>query len=208
MTHPRGVHLLAEQIGLDVQHVARGFETARHAHDVIRTSYSNLTDEQFARLVHKDRFPIVIVANYAMRFAGRIEDAQLLMDIYKASTDTAAYLEHLRPGVGAHPDDHGHPQVAQAIRILRAADLPPVEAQGEQMTYPGFQVMPCDIYPGVVFISRDPDCETRTGFAGGRDGYDAVMRWAGWSTVPVPVDGADFVAACHPDYVQRLPFAV
>ncbi|GAA1920012.1 hypothetical protein [Streptantibioticus ferralitis] len=206
MTHTRGVEILAEHIGVDVQHVARAFHYVSRTHTAIRaTHYRHLTDDQFRRLIGTDRFPVVIVANIAMRFAGRPEDAQLLMDIFKASEDATAHRLHVRRGVGTLPEYHDHPHVQQAIRILQAADLPPIVTDGTRELRPGFQVMPgCDDFPGWVFINPDPACQERTGFAGGRLGYLAVLRFAGWGVITEPVaDG--LWAAVHPNY-RSNPF--
>ncbi|ORT54281.1 hypothetical protein [Streptomyces sp. CB03238] len=202
MTHTRGVQLLSEQIGVDVEHVARAFRIASTTHAAIRASrYSHLTDDQFRRLIGQDRYVIAVVANLAMRSAGRIEDALLLMDVYKASENATEHRLHIRPGVGTLPEYHDHPHVQQAIRILQAANLPPIVTDGTRELRPGFQVMPgCDDeLPGWVFINPDPACQERTGFAGGDLGYLAVMRWAGWGVITERLPGGLY-AACHPDH--------
>lgn len=128
------------------------------------------------------------------------------MDVYKASEGVAAHRATIRKGFGAHPAHHDNPFVQQVIRILQAADLPPVHIDGIHALHPGFQVLPgCDGgLPGWVFIVPDPDCEDRSGFAGGRLGYLAVMRWAGWGVITEPLDN-DLYATCHPDY-RHQPF--
>ena len=201
MTHNRGIHLLADHIGVEPEHVARALRVAARAHAVIRANYfSHLTDEQFRRLMGSDRHAVAIVANLAMRFAGRIEDALLLMDIYHASEGTKAPRLVIRKGVGTLPEHHDHPHVQHAIRILQAAGLPPIVTDGTHELRPGFQVLPsCDDLPGWIFIAPDPDCDYRTGFAGGQLGYLAVMRFAGWGVITEPMP-LGLWAAVHPDY--------
>ncbi|MYU11539.1 hypothetical protein GTZ78_12700 [Streptomyces sp. SID8361] len=201
MNHSRGVHLLAELIDVDPSHVARAVSTASRAHRTIHESgIHELTGEQLRRLVERDRFAVVIVANLAMRFAGRSEDALLLMDIYRASVGTQAHSMPIRKGVGALPEHHDHPYVQRAIRILQAAGLPPLHTDGIHPLRWGFQVQPAgEGLPGWVFINPDPDCDERTGFAGGRRGYLAVMCWAGWGVINEPVYEG-LLAAVHPDH--------
>jgi hypothetical protein len=207
MTYTQGIQVLSAQIGVGPSHVARALRLASRTHAAIRASrYSHLSDEQFKRLIGGDRYVVAIVANYAMRFAGRIEDAQLLMDIYKASTGATAHRPRIRKGVGTLPEYHDHARIQQAISILQAADLPPIHTDGTHELRPGFQVMPgCeDKLPGWVLIAPDPHADDRGGFAGGRLGYLAVMRWAGWGVITEPLpDG--LWAACHPDY-RSNPF--
>ncbi|WP_159030903.1 hypothetical protein [Streptomyces sp. 769] len=207
MNYTRGIYVLAEQIGVDPSHVAHALRYAAKTHATIRAEhYSHLSDEQFRRLLGADRYVVAVVANYAMRFAGRIEDAQLLMDIYKASAGTTAHRSITRQGVGTLPEHHDHARVQQAIRILQAAGLPPIHTDGTHELKPGFEVMPgCeDQLPGWVFIAPDPHADDRGGFAGGRLGYLAVMRWAGWGVITEPLPG-DLWAACHPDF-RHNPF--
>ncbi|MBY8884819.1 hypothetical protein K7472_08160 [Streptomyces sp. PTM05] len=206
MTHSRGVQHLADELGVEAEHVARAFRTASHAHAAIRAvKYTHLTDEQFRRLIDNDRYTIAVVANLAMRFAGRTEDARLLTDIYKAASGKTAHRPVIRRGVGTLRDHHDHDVVQQAIRILQAAGLPPIETDGTRALRDGFQVLPgCDELPGWVFIAPDPDCAHRGGFAGGRDGYPTVMKWAGWGVIPEPLAEGLF-AAVHPDHRDQ-PF--
>ncbi|NEW72566.1 hypothetical protein [Streptomyces rhizosphaericus] len=201
MNHSRGVHLLAELIDVDPSHVARAVSTAARAHRAIHEScLHELTGEQLRRLVERDRFALAIVANLAMRFAGRSEDAMLLMDIYRASVGTQAHPMPIRKGVGTRPEHHDHPYVQRAIRILQAAGLPPLHTDGIHALRWGFQVQPAaEELPGWIFINPDPDCDERTGFAGGRRGYLAVMRWAGWGVITEPVYEG-LLAAVHPDH--------
>ncbi|BDH10308.1 hypothetical protein [Streptomyces hygroscopicus] len=58
---------------------------------------------------------------------------------------------------------------------------------------------------GWVLMHPDPDAGYRPGFAGGRLGCFAVMRWAGWGIVTEPLPGG-VLAACHPDY-RDIPFS-
>ncbi|MFI2258974.1 hypothetical protein OHU45_25905 [Streptomyces tubercidicus] len=206
MNHTTGVKLLSAQIGVDLEHVAEAFRFVSRTHTALRaTRYHHLTDAQYAGLLGDDRFPIVMVANIAMRMAGRIDDANLLMDIYRASEGAEAHRLSIREGVGTLPEHHHHDHVQQAIRILQAADLPPIVTDGTRELRPGFQVHPsCDDLPGWIFIQPDPDCEHRTGFAGGRLGYLAVMRWAGWGVITEPMP-AGLWAAVHPSY-RNNPF--
>ncbi|MET8681727.1 hypothetical protein ABZW18_30125 [Streptomyces sp. NPDC004647] len=207
MNYSQGIQVLSAQIGVDPSHVARALRVASQTHAAIRVShFSHLTDEQFKHLIGGDRYVVAIVANYAMRFAGRIEDAQLPMDVYKASTGATAHRRIIRKGVGTLPEHHNHPHVQQAISILQAADLPPIHTDGTHELRPGFQVMPSgeDKLPGWVLIAPDPDADDRGGFAGGRLGYLAVMRWAGWGVITEPLPGGLW-AACHPDY-RNTPF--
>ncbi|MBT2366202.1 hypothetical protein J7E88_13000 [Streptomyces sp. ISL-10] len=207
MTYGRGVQLLSEQIGVEPDHVARALRIATRTHAAIQaTRYGQLTAEQFRRLIDNDHYTVAIVGNLAMRLAGRIEDAHLLMDVYKASVGATVHRPVIREGVGTLPQFHNHPRVQQVIRILQAADLPPIHTDGTRELAPGFQVDPgCeDEMPGWVFIQPDPDAEHRTGFAGGRLGYLAVMRWAGWGVITEPLPGGLW-AACHPDY-RNNPF--
>jgi hypothetical protein len=207
MNYTPGIQVLSAQIGVDPSHVARALRFASRTHAAMRASrFSHLSDEQFKRLIGGDRYVVAVVANYAMRFAGRIEDAQLLMDVYKASTGTTAHRPVIRKGFGTLPDHHDHPHVQQAIRILQAADLPPIHTDGVHELRPGFQVMPSceDELPGWVLIAPDPEADDRVGFAGGRLGYLAVMRWAGWGVITAPLPGGLW-AACHPAY-RNNPF--
>ncbi|MEU0722906.1 hypothetical protein [Streptomyces sp. NPDC006140] len=206
MSYSRGVQTLADHIGVDPAHVARALRVASHAHAAIRAShFSHMTDEQFRRLMGSDRHAVAVVANLAMRFAGRIEDALLLMDVYHASEGIKAPRLVIREGVGTLPEYHGHPHVQQAIRILQAADLPPIVTDGTHELRPGFQVMPgCDDFPGWIFIAPDPECDDRQGFAGGRLGYLAVLRFAGWGVITEPMPQGLW-AAVHPDY-RNNPF--
>ncbi|WP_405803463.1 hypothetical protein [Streptomyces sp. NBC_01187] len=206
MNYSRGVHLLAEQIGVDPSHVARAFHTASQIHKAIHEqSLHTLTSEQLRRLIDRDQFVIVIVANLAMRFANRVEDALLLMDIYRASTGTQLHPIPVRAGIGTLSEYRDHTHVQQAIRILRAGGLPPIHTDGTRALRDGFQAMPaCDDLPGWIFINPDPDAEHRGGFAGGRLGYLAVMRWAGWGVITEPV-AQGLLAVVHPDY-RAHPF--
>ncbi|MFE2179028.1 hypothetical protein [Streptomyces sp. NPDC059455] len=207
MNYTPGIHLLSAQIGVDPSHVARALRLAAKTHAAIRAHhYSHLRDDQFTRLMGGDRYVVAIVANYAMRFAGRIEDAQLLMAVYKASTGTTVHPPRIPKGVGTLPEYHEHSHIQQAICVLQAADLPPIHTDGTRELRPGFQVMPGseDELPGWVFIAPDPHADNRGGFAGGRLGYLAVMRWAGWGVVTELLPGGMW-AACHPDY-RNNPF--
>ncbi|MGW2320166.1 hypothetical protein [Streptomyces sp. NPDC001680] len=206
MPYTRGVRTLADHIGVEPEHVARALRAASHSHAVIRAQqFSHLTDEQFRRLMGGDRHVLAIVANLAMRFAGRIEDALLLMDIYYASEGAKAPRHVIHKGVGTLPEYHDHPIVQQAIRILDAAGLPPIVTDGTHQLRPGFQVLPgSDELPGWVFIAPDAECEDRTGFAGGQLGYLAVMRWAGWGVITEPMPSGLW-ATVHPDY-RHTPF--
>ncbi|MFE5117783.1 hypothetical protein [Streptomyces sp. NPDC056669] len=201
MNYSRGVHLLAGLIGVDPSHVARAVRTASRAHRTIHESgIDELTGEQLRRLVERDRFAVAIVANLAMRFAGRSEDALLLMDIYRASVGTQAHPMPIRKGVGTLPEHHDHAYVQRAIRVLQAAGLPPLHTDGIHALCWGFQVQPAGEHlPGWIFMNPDPDCDERTGFAGGRLGYLAVMRWAGWGVITEPVHEG-LLAAVHPDH--------
>lgn len=202
MTYSRGVQLLSEQIGVEPDHVARALRIAARMHAVIQArQYSQMTAEQFRRLIVTDQYTVAIVGNLAMRFAGRVEDAHLLMDVYKASVGAIVHRPVIGEGVGTLSEFHGHARVQHAIRILQAADLPPIHTDGTRELRPGFQVMPgCeDELPGWVFIQPDPDADYRPGFAGGRLGYLAVMRWAGWGVITERLPGGLW-AACHPDY--------
>ncbi|MBC9724926.1 hypothetical protein [Streptomyces sp. TRM68367] len=206
MTYTRGIQTLANHIGTEPEYVARALRTASRAHAVIRANqFQHMTDEQFRRLMGGDRHVVAVVANLALRFAGRIEDALLLMDIYHASQGTKPPRQVIRKGVGTLPEHHDHPHIQQVIRILDAAGLPPIVTDGTYQLRPGFQVLPtCDELPGWVLIAPDPDCDDRTGFAGGRLGYLAVMRWAGWGVITEPMP-AGLWAVVHPDY-RNDPF--
>lgn len=201
MDYTQGIQFIAAQIGVDPSHVARALRVASRTHAAIHASrFSHLTHDQFNHLMGGDRFVVAIVANYAMRLAGRIEDAQLLMDVYKASTGATVHRSIVRKGVGTLPEHHDHPHVQQAITILQAADLPPIHTDGTRELRPGFQVIPASgDLPGWIFINPDPHCDNRGGFAGGRLGYLAVMRWAGWGVITENVYGGLW-AACHPAY--------
>ncbi|WP_407286403.1 hypothetical protein [Streptomyces sp. BP-8] len=207
MNYTRGIQALSEQIGVDPDHVAKALRLASQTHKSINAPrYNRLSDDQLSRLIGADRYVLAVVANYAMRFAGRIEDAQLLMDVYKASTGITTDRTTIRQGVGTLPEHHNHPRVQQAIRILQAADLPPIHTDGTRELRPGFQVLPgCeDQLPGWLFIAPDPAADHRRGFAGGQLGYFAVMRWAGWGVITEHLPGGMW-AACHPDY-RKNPF--
>ncbi|MGW7572357.1 hypothetical protein [Streptomyces sp. NPDC054765] len=202
MTYGRGVKLLSDQLGVDPDHVARALRIAARTNVAVQAvCYGDMTTEQFRRLIVTNRHTVAIVGNLAMRFAGRIEDAHLLMNIYKASVGATLHHPVIRPGDGTLPQFHDHAHVQHAIRILQAADLPPIHTDGTHELNAGFGVMPpCeDELPGWVFIQPDPDAEHRRGFAGGRLGYLAVMRWAGWGVITEDVYGGRW-AACHPDY--------
>ncbi|MCR8573054.1 hypothetical protein [Streptomyces sp. Isolate_219] len=202
MTYGRGVQLLSEQIGVDPDHVARALHIATRTHAAVQAvRYGEMTAEQFRRLIVTDQHTFAIVGSLAMRFAGRIEDAHLLMAIYKASIGATVHHPVIRAGEGTLPDLHGHAHVQHAIRILQAAGLPPIHTDGTHELRPGFQVMPgCDDeLPGWVLMHPDPDADYRPGFAGGRVGYLAVMRWAGWGVITEHLTGG-LLAACHPDY--------
>ncbi|BDM67551.1 hypothetical protein HEK616_10380 [Streptomyces nigrescens] len=206
MTHySPGVLELAKQIGLDPHHVAEALRLAHRSFNHIQAT-TGMTVEQFRRLFTHNRHSIAIVANLAMRRAGRSEDALLLMDIYKASVGTTPYLARTHTGIGALPEHHDHPHVQEAVRILIAAGLPPLHTDGVHELRPGFQVLPDDSgdLPGFVFIAPDPAAKGRTGFAGGDLGYLAVMRWAGWGVITERLPGGLY-AACHPDH-QHNPF--
>ncbi|MDX3224592.1 hypothetical protein [Streptomyces sp. ME19-01-6] len=206
MTYSRGVQVLSGLIGVEPDHVARALRVAARNHASIRPShFSHLTDEQFQRLINRDQHAVAVVANLAMRFAGRIEDAHLLMDVYRASVGATAHQSLIREGIGTPPQFHRHEYVQHAIRILMAADLPPIHIDGVRELKPGFQVDPAwGDMSGWVFIQPDPDAEGRSGFAGGHLGYLAVLRWAGWGVITVPLPGGLW-AACHPDYRDK-PF--
>ena len=119
MTHSRGIQTLSEQIGVEPDHVAHALRLASRTFAAIQTThFGDMTADQFRRLIGSDRHAVAIVANLAMRFAGRIEDAQLLMDIYKASSGTARHRPVIRKGVGTLPEYHDHAYVQQAIHIL------------------------------------------------------------------------------------------
>lgn len=167
MTYTRGIQTLANHIGTEPEYVARALRTASRAHAVIRANqFQHMTDEQFRRLMGSDRHVVAVVANLALRFAGRIEDALLLMDIYHASHGAKPPRQVIRKGVGTLPEHHDHPHIQQAIRILDAAGLPPIVTDDTRELRPGFQVLPaCDALPGWIFIAPDPDCGDRTGFS-------------------------------------------
>ncbi|MFI1830683.1 hypothetical protein ACH41E_30235 [Streptomyces sp. NPDC020412] len=169
--------------------------------EVRATHFGHLTDQQVNQLPERHHsLYAVVVANLAMRLAGRRDDALLLMDIYKASTDTAAHRPVIKPGVGTRPAYHDHPRVQDAVRILTAAKLPPIHTDNQQVHQPGFEILPdCPDLPGWVYISPDPQAEARTGFAGGQAGYLAVMRWAGWPILTDPMPHGLW-AVCHPDH--------
>jgi hypothetical protein len=207
MTYTRGIQTLADHIGTEPEYVARALRTASRAHAVIRANqFQHMTDEQFRRLIGSDRHVVAVVANLALRFAGRIEDALLLMDVYHASQGAKPPRQVIRKGVGTLPEHHDHPRVQQAIRILDAAGLPPIVTDGTHELRPGFQVLPAgDDLPGWIFIAPDPHCGDRTGFAGGPLGYLAVMRWAGWGVMTEPVLGGLW-AVVHPDH-RNDPFS-
>ncbi|MEU6138778.1 hypothetical protein ABZ848_00275 [Streptomyces sp. NPDC047081] len=195
-----GVLQLAHEIGLDPEHVAHAMRLASRTFARVQVS-TGMTLDQFRRLFTQDRHSIVIVANIAMRHAGRREDAQLLMDIYKAAVGRLPYERPIHTGVGTLPEHHSHPHVQEAVRILTAAGMPPIHTDGIHELRPGFQVMPDDTgqFPGWVFIQPDPGAKARTGFAGGDLGYLAVMRWAGWGVITERLPGGVY-AACHPDH--------
>ncbi|MDT9689560.1 hypothetical protein Q5762_14675 [Streptomyces sp. P9(2023)] len=207
MTHSRGIQTLSEQIGVEPDHVAHALRLASRTFAAIQTThFRDMTADQFRRLIGSDRHAVAIVANLAMRHAKRIEDAQILMSVYKASSGIAPHRPVIRKGVGTLPEYRDHAYVRQAIHILQAADLPPIHTDGTHELRPGFQVMPgCDDLPGWLFIAPDPDAEARTGFAGGRLGYLAVMRWAGWGVITEPLTDDHLWAVCHPDY-RNNPF--
>ncbi|MBT2413977.1 hypothetical protein J7I94_26105 [Streptomyces sp. ISL-12] len=200
-----GIRELAHQIGLDPEHVAYAVRFASRTFARVQVT-TGMTLDQFRRLFTQDRHSIVIVANIAMRHAGRRDDAQLLMTIYKAAVGRLPYERPLHTGVGTLPEYHGHKQIQEAVRILTAAGMPPIHTDGVHELRPGFQVMPDDTgdLPGWVFIKPDPDAKARTGFAGGDLGYLAVMRWAGWGVITERLPGGLY-AACHPDH-QGNPF--
>ncbi|MFD7499532.1 hypothetical protein [Streptomyces sp. NPDC059850] len=195
-----GVRQLAHEIGLDAYHVAHAVRFASRNFARVQVT-TGISLDQYRRLLTQDRHAIAIIANLAMRHAGRREDAQLLMDIYKAAVGRLPYEPPIHTGVGTVPECHGHPYVQQAVRILTAAGLPPIHTDGVRELRPGFQVVSDDAgdLPGWVFIAPDPGAKTRTGFAGGDLGYLAVMRWAGWGVITDRLPG-DLYAACHPDH--------
>ncbi|OIJ97804.1 hypothetical protein BIV25_13440 [Streptomyces sp. MUSC 14] len=206
MPYPRGIQILADHIGVDPEHVALALRAASRSHAVIRANnFAHLTPEQYLNLTGSDRHAVAVVANLAMRFAGRIEDALLLMDIHHASQGTKAPRLAIREGVGTLPEHHDHAHVQQAIRILQAAGLPPIVTDGTHELRPGFQVLPgSSELPGWVFVAPDPECDDRRGFAGGQLGYLAVMRFAGWGVITEPMPHRLW-AAVHPDY-RNNPF--
>jgi hypothetical protein len=206
MPHSRGVRTLADHIGVEPEHVARALRATSRAHAAIRANhFTHLTEEQYLRLTGSDRHAVAVVANLAMRFAGRIEDALLLMDVYHASQGAKPPRLVIRKGVGTLPEHHNHPHVQQPIQILQAASLPPIVTDGTHELRPGFQVLPgTEELPGWVFIAPDPHCEDRNGFAGGRLGYLAVLRFAGWGVITEPMPQGLW-AAVHPDY-RNNPF--
>ncbi|MER7047976.1 hypothetical protein [Streptomyces jumonjinensis] len=207
MQFSRGVQILSEQLGLDPQFVARAVPIAEQMKPEVRAAhFGHLADWQVTQLSERNHdLYTVVVANLAMRLAGRRDDALLLMDIYKASTGTAAHRPLIRPGVGARPWNHDHRRVQDAVRILTAAGLPPIHTDGQQVHKPGFEVLPdCPDLPGWIFINPDPEAEQRTGFAGGRNGYLAVMHWAGWPILTDPMPHGLW-AVCHPDH-RNNPF--
>ncbi|MFE2289809.1 hypothetical protein [Streptomyces sp. NPDC059452] len=199
-TYSPGVLELAEQIGLEPEHVAEGLRLACRSFNHVQTA-TNMTVEQFLRAFTHKRHSVAIVANIALRRAGRRDDALLLMDIYKASVGIAPHTPPIHTGIGTLPEHHNDPLVQDAIRILTAAGLPPIHTDGVHELRPGFQVLPagCGELPGFVFIAPDPGAKGRTGFTGGDLGYLAVMRWAGWGVITEALPGGLY-AACHPDY--------
>ncbi|MFI0139952.1 hypothetical protein [Streptomyces luteogriseus] len=199
-TYSPGVRQLAHEIGLDPEHVAHAVRFASRTFARVQVT-TGMTLDQFHRLFIQDRHSIAIVANLAMRHAGRRDDAQLLMDIYKAAVGRLPYERPIHTGVGTRPECHGNPHVQAAVRILTAAGLPPIHTDGIHELRPGFQVLPDDTgeLPGWVFIAPDPGAKRRTGFAGGDLGYLAVMRWAGWGVITERLPGGLY-AACHPDH--------
>ncbi|MFF4051908.1 hypothetical protein ACFYZ5_35225 [Streptomyces chartreusis] len=206
MAYTRGILTLAHHIGVEPEHVARALRAASRSHAAVRANhFSHMTDEQFQRLIGSDHHAVAVVANLALRFAGRIEDALLLMDIYHASAGTKTPRQAVHKGVGTLPEHHDHPHVQHAIRILNAAGLPPIVTDGIHQLRPGFQVLPaCDDLPGWIYIAPDTGCEDRTGFTGGVHGYLAVMRFAGWGVVTEPMP-AGLWAVVHPDH-RSNPF--
>ncbi|MEV4907095.1 hypothetical protein AB0N46_20955 [Streptomyces albidoflavus] len=204
-TYSTGVLELAKQIGLEPEHVAEGLRLACHSFNHIQAN-TGMTVEQFPRVFTHNRHSIAVVANIAMRRAGRRDDALLLMDIYKASVGIAPYLPPIHTGIGTLPEHHDHPFVRDAIRILTAAGLPPIHTDGVHELRPGFQVLPDTTghLPGFLFIAPDPGAKDRTGFAGGDLGYLAVMRWAGWGVITERLDGGLY-AVCHPRH-RDSPF--
>ncbi|MFJ2247445.1 hypothetical protein ACIQ9I_02790 [Streptomyces sp. NPDC094461] len=204
-TYSTGVLELAKQIGLDPEHVAEALRLACRRFNHIQATTSMTTD-QFRRIFTHNRHSIAIVANIAMRRAGRRDDALLLMDIYKASVGIAPYMRPIHTGIGTLPEHHEHPHAQDAVRVLSAAGLPPIHTDGVRELRPGFQVLPDTTghLPGFVFIAPDPGAKSRTGFAGGDLGYLAVMRWAGWGVITERLPGGLY-AACHPSHGET-PF--
>ncbi|MEU7640975.1 hypothetical protein AB0C11_33740 [Streptomyces sp. NPDC039016] len=204
MNNSPGVQLLAEELGVEAEHIAHALEIATDTLAAVHTSrIADMTAQQYRRLNRRDHHAVAIVANLAMRHAGRIDDAHTLMSVYKTSAGINPHHTISRKGVGTRPEHHSHTYVQQVIRILQAADLPPVHTDGTRELRPGFRIIPgCEQLPGWVYIAPDPDCDSRSGFAGGRRGYLRVMRWAKWGVIDQPITD-DLWAAVHPDHLTK-----
>lgn len=204
MNPMRGIEALSKVFGVEPDHVSRALRFAIQNRSKIRSRMSGLlAEDQLQRLLGDDRHTLALVGDLAMRFAGRPDDGRVLMAVYKASVGATAHRPITRRGVGALPEHHNHEYVQQAIHILKAAELPPLHTDGTDALQPGFQVGPAgDDLPGWVFIHPDPAADCRSGFTGGRLGYLAVMRWAGWGIVTEPL-AQNLLAVCHPDHRNR-----
>ncbi|MGV9760213.1 hypothetical protein ACWDUC_30950 [Streptomyces tricolor] len=108
-----GVRQLAHEIGLDPEHVAHAVRFASRTLARVQAATGMILD-QFHRRFTQDRHPIAIVANLAMRHAGRRDDAQLLMDIYKAAAGRLPYERPIHTGVGTCPN----------VTVTRTSRLP------------------------------------------------------------------------------------
>ncbi|TQE21609.1 hypothetical protein Sipo8835_37290 [Streptomyces ipomoeae] len=198
----RAIELLAEELDLDPSYIAHAYRISRAAFAADhRRRFPHVSMDAYVRITSANRFAETCVAATAMRLAGRPNDSAVLLNIQRAMTTAP---EPLPGAVGALPEDAQHPLVRNAVHILRAAGLPPLQMNGIAVTHYGFQVVPAlPELPGCVFVGPDPDADTRTGFAGGRWGCARVLQWAGWLIAPQDVEN-DVIGAIHPDYVPEV----
>ncbi|WP_148312600.1 hypothetical protein [Streptomyces noursei] len=205
-TMSRGIQALADQLGVNPDHVVRAIRYVKATHPQEREDrHGHLSEVQFLNRVNSDYRILTTVGNLAMRFAGRTEDAHLLVNIYKASVGAAVPRPVVREGIGTLPKHYHHESVQHGIRILHAAGLPPIRISGNRTLEPGFLVTPnCGDLGNWLFVTPDPGAENRKGFAGGREGYLAVMRWARWGFLTATMPG-DYFAVRPPEIANRSP---
>ncbi|GAA0694871.1 hypothetical protein GCM10010193_56950 [Kitasatospora atroaurantiaca] len=191
------VQRLAEQLDLPAEAVAIGYRMVREALKAHRQHHHpSLSVEAYLRLAFADGYAVNLIAAASFRLLRRDTDAEIVEAIHRAAHPKPG-APHVAPSAGCAPQDANYLEVRTAIAILTAAGLPAIEAPRAG----GFQVVPAGPeLPRWVFIARDQEHAARTGFAGGADGYERVLRFAGWFTRPEPDTG--LLGACPPEHIQ------